>query len=143
MNSKKKNILILMIIVFVILIVVGVGVVVLVNRNKSIESPNINDKEPEKELTEEEAGLMVNDLYFIAVELYDTGKYVSLPKTGSVYYATKGKLKELGYTNVDELVLDNCSDGHSIIFFDTENPNNYLSGYPISAVHDCSSFIVE
>lgn len=142
MNNKKNN-LISIVIVLLILIVVGVGVVVLVNRNKSIESPNINDKEPEKELTEEEAGNMINDLYLIGLDLYDSGKYLNLPKNGSMYYVTKGKLRELGYTNIDKLVLDNCSDGHSILFFNTEKENSGLIGDPIIAVHDCSGFTIE
>lgn len=143
MDNKKKDILIPIVIVLLILVVIGVGIVVFLNRDVEITSPKIEEKEPEVELTEEESGNMINDLYLIGLDLYDTGKYLNLPKIGSMYYATKGKLKELGYKNIDSLVLENCSDGHSILFFNLENETEGLIGEAISAVHDCSSFTVE
>ena len=141
--KDKNNLLIPILAVIGILFIIGVGVVVLVDKEKYVEPPKIEDKEPEKELTEEEAGLMINDLMRVGIELYDSGRYTELPLSGSMHYATKGDLRKMGYANIDELVQPSCSDGHSVLFFDVENIDQYSGGYPIMTVYDCSGFVIE
>lgn len=142
-KNEKNKFLIPVFIVIGVLLLIGVGVVVLLNKDEEVKPPEIENKEPEKELTEEEAGLMINDLMLVGIEIYDSGRYLDFPKSGSMYYATKGDLRKMGYTNIDELVQPSCSDGHSVLFFDVDNAEQYSGGYPIMTVYDCSDFIVE
>ena len=141
--KDKNNLLIPILAVIGILFIIGVGFVVFVNKDESFNPPKIENKDPEKELTEEEAGVMINDLMLVGMEIYDSGRYVEFPKSGSMYYATKGDLRKMGYANIDELVQPSCSDGHSVLFFDVENIDQYSGGYPIMTVYDCSGFVIE
>ena len=146
MDNKEKNntqILIPIFIVIGVLALIGGVVVVFLNKDKTVMPPKIENKEPEKELTEEEAGLMINDLFLVGIEIYDSGRHLEFPKSGSMHYATKGDLRKMGYTNIDELVQPSCSDGHSVLFFDVDNAEQYSGGYPIMTVYDCSGFVIE
>ena len=72
-KNEKNKFLIPVFIVIGVLLLIGVGVVVLLNKDEEVKPPEIENKEPEKELTEEEAGLMINDLMLVGIEIYDSG----------------------------------------------------------------------
>ena len=79
------------------------------------------------------------DLLSIGVDIYDKEKYIHFSTDESnMQYVTKGRLKELGYANIDMLVMDNCSDNNIVMYFDIYNVSNYISGYPIIPIYDCS-----
>ena len=103
----------------------------------------IDDIKSESELSVEEIGNMINDLYLIGLEIYNSNGYLDLPKSGSMYYATKSKLRKMGYSNIDNLVQSSCLDSHSILFFDVDNLEQYFGGAPIMVVYDCSEFVLE
>ena len=134
-NQKKINILI--IILAIILIVTGVTIgFISMNKNKE-DNPTPSNNEVQKELTAEEKGNRINDLMIIGLDLYNNDKYKEFDKNSdSMYYATLGDLKELGYNNVEELLIG-CSDTDRIIFFDSEHPEKYSSNAPILINIDC------
>lgn len=143
-KESKKKVLIPIIVVIVILCVIGVVVAILLNKQNSGDEYKEPEYEPiqmpQEDLTEEEHGNILNDILLIGIDIYDSGKYLELPKSDDVgYFATVSKLKEMGYTNIDKL-LHNCSDGHAVIFFDVEHMENYIGGYPILTVHNCEDF---
>ncbi len=134
-NQKKNNILI--IILAIILIVTGVTIgFISMNKNKK-DNPTPPNNEVQKELTAEEKGNRINDLMIIGLELYSNDKYKEFDKTSDLmYYATLGDLKELGYNNVEQLLIG-CSDTDRIIFFDPKHLEKYSSNVPILINIDC------
>lgn len=135
--EKKSKIVIIIIAVLGVALVVAGGFFVLSNRKKGEDKPKEEEK---KELTEEEKGNIINDIMVVGIELYNNQKYLELPKSEtSGYYATVGKLKELGYTNANELVM-NCKDADAVIFFDVDHPEKYQNGPPIMTMYDCSGY---
>lgn len=134
-NQKKNNILI--IILAIILIVTGVTIwFISMNKNKK-DNPTPPNNEVQKELTAEEKGNRINDLMIIGLELYSNDKYKEFDKTSDLmYYATLGDLKELGYNNIEQLLIG-CSDTDRIIFFDSEHLEKYSSNVPILINIDC------
>lgn len=134
-NQKKNNVLI--IILAIILIVTGVTIwFISMNKNKK-DNPTPPNNEVQKELTAEEKGNRINDLMIIGLELYSNDKYKEFDKTSDLmYYAGLGDLKELGYNNVEQLLIG-CSDTDRIIFFDSEHLEKYSSNVPILINIDC------
>ena len=134
-NQKKINILI--IILAIILIITGVTIgFISMNKNKE-DNPTPSNNEVQKELTAEKKGNRINDLMIIGLDLYNNDKYKEFDKNSDLmYYATLGDLKELGYNNVEELLIG-CSDTDRIIFFDSEHPEKYSSNAPILINIDC------
>ena len=130
-----------------ILIVVGVSLVLIFTKDEEYYNPPpgeiMDDPDWNVGPTEEEEGNMVDGLERIASEIYDSGKYLNYSKTNSgTYFITLGEIRELGYSEIDSLVSNNCSDGHAILFF---NPNmdGDDDGYPVGAVADCGGTSVE
>lgn len=145
---KSKTNILISIMVICSVVFVGIGVLLFINRQNSYlddsaasENDNYhNQMEEEQQLTVEDKGILINNLMVLGIELYDSGKYLELPKSNtSGYYVTVSQLKSMGYSNIDSLVM-NCSDDHAVIFFDVDHIEKYSSGYPILAVYDCSEF---
>lgn len=133
-TNNKKTIIIVAIIA---VIVIAAGIVLAFTLKKE-EKPKQEKPEEKEEMTPEEIGNTVNDIMLIGVELYNNGKYLEFPKDpNNGYYATLGKLKELGYTNADSLVM-NCHDNDRVIYFDVDHIADYASGMPMMTIYDCS-----
>lgn len=135
--ENKKIINIITIILAIALITTGVTIgFISMNKNKE-DNPTPSNNEVQKELTAEEKGNRINDLMIIGLDLYNNDKYKEFDKNSDLmYYATLGDLKELGYNNVEELLIG-CSDTDRIIFFDSEHPEKYSSNAPILINIDC------
>ena len=148
-EKKKKNVLVPIIIIGVVAVlsIIGVIAVVVIN-NKSNEKPkppvvdyDYDDDDEKVDLSEEEAGNMINDIILIAYDIYEKGTYTQFTKGPNGHYATVGQIRALGYENIDSMVIG-CSDGHAIMFFDVDHEEQY-QGYPVIVVHECTGVTLQ
>lgn len=131
MNDKKFNKYILLIIGLCVLLLMSAIIIYFIINDKDNSDLLVDNKPIENN--------EFKDLLSIGVDIYDKEKYIHFSTDESnMQYVTKGRLKELGYANIDMLVMDNCSDNNIVMYFDIYNVSNYISGYPIIPIYDCS-----
>lgn len=131
MNDKKFNKYILLIIGLCVLLLMSAIIIYFIINDKDNSDLLVDNKPIENN--------EFKDLLSIGVDIYDKEKYIHFSTDESnMQYVTKGKLREMGYTNIDMLVMDNCFDDDIVMYFDIYNVSNYISGYPIIPIYDCS-----
>lgn len=140
-ETDIKNVSIPIIIVVVALLCLSLVLTVNNSVKDKPKDPDVNydyDDEGKSKLnlSEEEAGNMINNIILIARDIYEKGTYTQFNKGSYGYYATLAQIRTLGYENIDSMVIG-CDDGHAIMFFDVDNKDKY-PGYPVMVVHECT-----
>lgn len=126
MEKNKINI-VLIIVSFIVGMLVMLGISFITKEKCAVceRCPNTNEptkNEGESHILEGEEKKKFDELYSIAVELYNNEKYLNYPTDQKdVYAVTYKDLSELGY-NMDK--YKNCNQEMDIIYFD---PNNVLA----------------